>query len=91
LRGSTAATAAAAPTNLLRDGTIAAAETIIMVLTGHGLEAAERIGELVDDRAQPIPRYWAQGSTTDGRDLASYAKAVCVSKMGQIWFERKRC
>jgi threonine synthase len=43
----TAATAAAALTNLLRDGTIAANETTVVVLTGHGLKAAERIGELL--------------------------------------------
>jgi threonine synthase len=44
----TAATAAAALTNLLQDGTIAREETTIIVLTGHGLKAAERIGELLD-------------------------------------------
>jgi threonine synthase len=43
----TAATAAAALTNLLRDGTIAPSETTVVVLTGHGLKAAERIGELL--------------------------------------------
>jgi threonine synthase len=50
----TAATAAAALTNLLRDGTIARDETTVVVLTGHGLKAAERIGELLGDRARPI-------------------------------------
>jgi threonine synthase len=43
----TAATAAAALTSLLRDGTIAPEETTVVVLTGHGLKAAERIGELL--------------------------------------------
>jgi threonine synthase len=43
----TAATAAAALTDLLRDGTIAAHETTVVVLTGHGLKAAERIAELI--------------------------------------------
>jgi threonine synthase len=41
----TAATAAAVLTDLLRNGTIAANETTVVVLTGHGLKAAERIGE----------------------------------------------
>jgi threonine synthase len=43
----TAATAGAALTLLLRDGTIAPHETTVVVLTGHGLKAAERIGELI--------------------------------------------
>jgi threonine synthase len=43
----TAATAGAALTKLLRDGTIAPHETTVVVLTGHGLKAAERIGELL--------------------------------------------
>ena len=43
----TAATAAAALTQLLRDGTSAPHETTVVVLTGHGLKAAERIGELL--------------------------------------------
>ena len=43
----TAATAGAALTQLLRDGTIAPHETTVVVLTGHGLKAAERIGELL--------------------------------------------
>jgi threonine synthase len=43
----TAATAGAALTQLLRDGTIAAHETTVVVLTGHGLKTAERIGELL--------------------------------------------
>jgi threonine synthase len=50
----TAATAAAALTNLLRDGTITPEDTTVVVLTGHGLKATERIGELLEDRAQPI-------------------------------------
>jgi threonine synthase len=44
----TAATAAAALTRLLGDGTIAAGETTVAVLTGHGLKAAERIGDLLN-------------------------------------------
>jgi threonine synthase len=43
----TAATAGAALTQLLHDGTIAPRETTVVVLTGHGLKAAERIGELL--------------------------------------------
>ena len=43
----TAATAAAAVTQLLRDGTIAGEETTVAVLTGHGLKAADKIGELL--------------------------------------------
>jgi threonine synthase len=43
----TAATAGAALTQLLHDGTIAAHERTVVVLTGHGLKAAERIGELL--------------------------------------------
>jgi threonine synthase len=49
----TAATAAAALTNLLREGAIAAGETTVVVLTGHGLKAAERIAELLGVRVQP--------------------------------------
>jgi threonine synthase len=45
----TAATAAAALTRLLRDGVIAPSETTAVVLTGHGLKAAERIGDLLLD------------------------------------------
>jgi threonine synthase len=41
----TAATAGAALTRLLRDGTILPSQTTVAVLTGHGLKAAERIGE----------------------------------------------
>ena len=44
----TAATAAAALSQLLRDGTIAAGQSTVVVLTGHGLKAAERIGELLE-------------------------------------------
>ena len=43
----TAATAGAALTRLLREGTIAAGETTVAVLTGSGLKAADRIGELL--------------------------------------------
>jgi threonine synthase len=43
----TAATAGAALTRLLRDGTIGPHQTTVVVLTGHGLKAAERIGELL--------------------------------------------
>ncbi len=44
----TAATAGAALTRLLRDRVIAADEMTVVVLTGHGLKAAERIGDLLD-------------------------------------------
>jgi threonine synthase len=43
----TAATAGAALTQLLSDGTITAGQTTVAVLTGSGLKAAERIGELL--------------------------------------------
>jgi threonine synthase len=43
----TAATAAAALTRLLSAGTVAPAQTTVVVLTGHGLKAGERIGELL--------------------------------------------
>jgi threonine synthase len=43
----TAATAGAALTQLLRDGTIGADQATVVVLTGFGLKAAERIGELL--------------------------------------------
>src|SRR6516162_7567962 len=43
----TAATAGAALTRLLRDGTISPGQTTVVVLTGHGLKAAERIGDLL--------------------------------------------
>ena len=37
----------AALTRLLRDGTIRADQTTIVVLTGHGLKASDKIGELL--------------------------------------------
>src|SRR5262249_30146119 len=43
----TAATAGAALTRLLRDGTIEPDQTTVAVLTGSGLKAAERVGELL--------------------------------------------
>jgi threonine synthase len=43
----TAATAGAALTQLLCDGTITTDQTTVVVLTGHGLKAADRIGELL--------------------------------------------
>ncbi len=43
----TAATAGAALTRLLADGTIRSAETTVAVLTGHGLKAADHIAELL--------------------------------------------
>jgi len=43
----TAATAGAALTQLFHDGTISPDETTVVVLTGHGLKAADRIGELL--------------------------------------------
>jgi threonine synthase len=42
----TAATVGAALTRLLAEGTIRPGESTVAVLTGHGLKAAERIGEL---------------------------------------------
>src|SRR5277367_397008 len=43
----TAATPGAALNQLLRAGTITPDETTVIVLTGHGLKAAERIGEIL--------------------------------------------
>jgi threonine synthase len=43
----TAATAAAALTGLLGNGTIRADQTTVVVLTGHGLKATDKIGELL--------------------------------------------
>jgi threonine synthase len=43
----TAATAAAALSQLLADGTIRPAETTVVVLTGHGLKATDKIAELL--------------------------------------------
>jgi len=45
----TAATAAAALSQLLADGTISPGETTVTVLTGHGLKAAEAIGGLLGE------------------------------------------
>jgi threonine synthase len=49
----TSATAGAALTRLLRDGTIRADQTTVVVLTGSGLKAAERIGELLGMGSPP--------------------------------------
>jgi threonine synthase len=43
----TVATAGAALTRLLRDGTIKPDQTTVVVLTGSGLKAADRVGELL--------------------------------------------
>jgi threonine synthase len=43
----TAAVAGAALTQLLRDGTIRAGQSTVVVLTGSGLKAADRIGDLL--------------------------------------------
>jgi threonine synthase len=43
----TAATAAAAFSQLLRAGTIRPDEMTVVVLTGHGLKAADRVGDLI--------------------------------------------
>jgi threonine synthase len=43
----TAAAAAAALTNLLASGTVRADQTTVVVLTGFGLKAADRVGELL--------------------------------------------
>jgi threonine synthase len=47
----TAATAGAALTRLLGDGTIEPRQTTVVVLTGSGLKAADRIGELLDKKS----------------------------------------
>ena len=44
----TSATVGAALSRLLADRTIEPSETTIAVITGHGLKAAERIGELLE-------------------------------------------
>ncbi|MDP1717074.1 MAG: pyridoxal-phosphate dependent enzyme, partial [Burkholderiales bacterium] len=43
----TSAAAAAGLSQLLRSGAISAGETTVLVLTGSGLKASERIGELL--------------------------------------------
>jgi len=43
----TAATAGAALSRLLRDGTIGPGETTVVMLTGHGLKATDKIAELL--------------------------------------------
>jgi threonine synthase len=43
----TAATAAAALTQLLRDGAIRSEDTTVVVLTGHGLKATDKIADLL--------------------------------------------
>jgi threonine synthase len=43
----TAAAAGAALTRLLQEGTIVADQSTVVVLTGHGLKAADRIGDLL--------------------------------------------
>jgi threonine synthase len=50
----TAATAGAALTRLLHDGTIGADQSTVVVLTGFGLKAADRVGELLGI-GQPSP------------------------------------
>ncbi|MBV8839523.1 MAG: pyridoxal-phosphate dependent enzyme [Alphaproteobacteria bacterium] len=47
----TSASAAAALTQLRRDGVIAPHETTVVVLTGTGLKATQRIGELLEAKA----------------------------------------
>ena len=47
----TAATAGVALSRLLADGTIKPGETTVAVLTGHGLKAADKIGELLGEPA----------------------------------------
>jgi len=49
----TAATAAAALTRLLADGTIGAGQTTVVILTGSGLKAVDRIAELLDIGGAP--------------------------------------
>jgi threonine synthase len=49
----TAATAGAALTRLLRDGTIGPDQTTVVVLTGSGLKAADRVAELLGIEAGP--------------------------------------
>ena len=44
----TSASAAAALSNLLRDGAIGPEETTVVVLTGTGLKATQRIQELLE-------------------------------------------
>ena len=44
----TSASAAAALSNLLRDGAIRPEETTVVVLTGTGLKATQRIQELLE-------------------------------------------
>jgi threonine synthase len=50
----TSATVGAALSRLLADGTIRSGETTIAIITGHGLKAADKIGELLQTRAIPV-------------------------------------
>ena len=61
----TAATAGAALTQLLREGTIDPRQTTVVVLTGSGLKAADRIGELL------IPNLQLPDGATDEQRLPS--------------------
>ena len=49
----TAAAAGAALTRMLGDGTIEPRQTTVVVLTGSGLKAADRIGELLETKSAP--------------------------------------
>ncbi|HYM73649.1 MAG TPA: pyridoxal-phosphate dependent enzyme [Stellaceae bacterium] len=51
----TAATAGAALSRLLASGAIRPDETTVVVLTGHGLKAADKIGELLAEEATSSP------------------------------------
>src|SRR5206468_9655492 len=51
----TSAAAAAGLTQLLKTGAIKSNETTILILTGSGLKASERIGELLKLRARSEP------------------------------------
>jgi len=48
----TSAAAAAGLSQLIRSGAIGREETTVMVLTGSGLKASEKIGELLELRAR---------------------------------------
>jgi threonine synthase len=50
----TSAAAAAGLTQLLASGAIRAADTTVLVLTGTGLKASEKIGELLNLKAREL-------------------------------------
>ena len=80
----TAATAGAALTRLLRDRVVAADETTIAVLTGHGLKAAERIGDLAGRR-----RHLSMSTArTSAVRSAAFEQRICFAQRRPALLDR---